>query len=108
MKQQEQDKQQDKQILTPREAFAHFIAYKNRLSRAETTDLYKVIRSAWQGDGKDLEVRRTISDAIRDFEGKRPGRNGKTLPLGEDRIALILNATGLYEYVSPSPYFIVR
>jgi hypothetical protein len=99
--------EQQKEILTPHEAFAHFVAYKNRLSRTEITDLYKVIRVAWQGEGRDMDVRKTVSDAIRDFNGKRKGRNGKTLPLGEDRIALILNATGLYEYVSPSPYFIV-
>lgn len=99
--------EQQEKILAPREAFAHFIAYKKTLTRKQTTALYQTIRENWRALKCPLDVRRTISDAMRDFEGKRKGVNGKALPLGEDRIALILNATGLYEYVSPSPYFIV-
>jgi hypothetical protein len=84
---------QTAKMLTPTEAFEHFLRYKNEMSRNKVTQLYAQMRaSILETTGKQRAVYRMVSDAQRDYKEKRKNSEGVVMKLGIDRIKMILEA----------------
>lgn len=88
-------------MMTPTEAFEHFLRYKNEMSRNEVTHLYAQMRAAiLETTGKERAVHQMVSDAQRDHKETRKNSEGVVMKLGIDRIKMILEAVpgGMYRF----------
>jgi len=101
---------QTAKMLTPTEAFEHFLRYKGEMSRNEVTRLYAQMRAAiLETTGKQRAVYRMVSDAQRDLNQTRKNTSGNVMRLGIDRIKMILEAVpgGMYRF-SNTPFVWVK
>lgn len=103
MKKQAKETENVNKMLTPRQAFEHFIEYLATLKRKEVTELYaKMYQSISETIESPPEIRRLVSDAKRDYKETRKNRDGVVLKLGNDRIKMILEAVPgeVYRFVN--------
>lgn len=97
-------------MLTPTQAFEHFLRYKNEMSRNEVTHLYAQMRAAiLETAGKQRAVYRMVSDAQRDLNQTRKNTSGTVMKLGIDRIKMILESVPgeMYRFAN-DPYVWVK
>jgi len=103
MKKQAKQAKNDNKMLTPRQAFEHFIEYLATLDRKQVTELYaQMYQKLSETNEKPPQMRRLVSDAKRDYKETRKNRDGVVLKLGNDRIKMILEAVPgeVYRFVN--------
>lgn len=94
---------QTAQMLTPIDAFKHFLNYKDSLTRPQVKDLYDQMRAAIEETtGLTKDIRGLVSDAKRDMNQTRHNTSGTLMTLGIDRIKMILESVPgeMYRFVN--------
>ena len=97
-------------MMTPTQAFQHFLQYKGEMSRNEVTHLYAQMRAAiLETTGKERAVHQMVSDAQRDLNQTRKNTSGTLMRLGIGRVKMILESVPgeMYRFQN-DPFVLVK